>query len=116
MAKLAGFVYMLLLLTAQPLVVQGFWYELVGAAAGVALVTVGAPVILGAAGFSAGGIVGGSLAAKLMSAKVGMGVVSVLQSTGAAGLGYSTIVAGGVAGAGAGHYAGSHAGRNKDEN
>lgn len=119
MAKLTGFVLMLLLLTAQPLVVHSFWCELAGAAGGIALAAVGAPIILGAVGFGAGGIVAGSLGAKLMSAaytaKVGVGVVSTLQSLGAAGVGVPALIASGFAGAGAGHYAGSHASDKRDD-
>ncbi|CAG5126330.1 unnamed protein product [Candidula unifasciata] len=119
MAKLTGFVYMLLLLAAQPLVAQCQLLEIAGAVGGAAIVAVGAPVILGAAGFGAGGIAAGSLGAKLMSAaytaKLGVGVVSALQSAGAAGLGVFSYFAGAAAGAGAGHYAGSYAGGNKDE-
>ncbi|KAH0631160.1 hypothetical protein JD844_005337 [Phrynosoma platyrhinos] len=41
---------------------------ILGAAAGLGVAVVGVPVVAGAIGFSAGGIVAGSLAAKMMSA------------------------------------------------
>ncbi|BFZ25232.1 hypothetical protein BsWGS_28271 [Bradybaena similaris] len=53
-----------------------------------------APVAIAAAGFGAGGIAAGSFAASMMSSAattgVGMGIVSVLQSAGAAGLALSS--------------------------
>ncbi|BFZ21255.1 hypothetical protein BsWGS_24294 [Bradybaena similaris] len=117
MAKLTSFVYVLLLLTVQPLAARAQLAEIIGAVGGAVLVTVGAPIALGAAGFGAAGIAAGSLAAKAMSvaytAGVGAGTVAALQSAGAAGVGAATVVAGSLAGAGAGHYAGSHS--DKDE-
>ncbi len=63
----------------------------------VAVVT--APLIVGAIGFSAGGIVAGSWAASMMSVlapTAAGGVVATLQSVGAAGLGFAgaTVLAG----------------------
>ncbi|CAI5781633.1 alpha-inducible 27 2A [Podarcis lilfordi] len=72
-----------------------------GGAAGLAVATIGAPVALGAAGFTGAGIAAGSLAAKMMSAAAianGGGVaagsaVAVLQSVSAAGLSAATTAA-----------------------
>jgi hypothetical protein len=58
---------------------------------------VAAPVVLGAAGFTAAGITAGSVASSMMSASaiangggvVAGGVVATLQSAGAAGLGWA---------------------------
>ena len=61
----------------------------VGLVAGTAAV-VGAPLALGAAGFTAGGVAAGSFAASIQSVFYGAstgGVFSVLQSAGAAGIG-----------------------------
>ena len=61
----------------------------VGVAGGAAAV-VAAPYVLAAAGFGAGGVAAGSLAAKVMSVAwstgVGTGTVATLQAVGAAGL------------------------------
>lgn len=81
---------------------------LVGGAVGVGgavAMTVGAPIVLGAAGFGTGGIVAGSLAAKAMSFAmtqgVGMAAVSLAQSAGAAGFSAATAACAGGASTGA---------------
>ena len=64
-------------------------YATVGLAAGTAAV-VAAPLVLSAAGFTAGGVAAGSIAAYIQSVFYGAstgGVFSVLQSAGAAGIG-----------------------------
>ena len=66
---------------------------------------VAAPVVLGAAGFTAGGVAAGSMAAAAQSAIYGGftgGVFSVLQSAGAAGIGLAGNAAIGAAGASVG--------------
>ena len=72
-----------------------------GAVIGAPLAVAAVPAVVGALGFSAGGIVSGSVGAWMMStcggATAATGVVATLQSVGAAGLGLGgTIVAGGV--------------------
>ncbi|BFZ21257.1 hypothetical protein BsWGS_24296 [Bradybaena similaris] len=118
MAKLTGFVYVLLLLTVQPLGTQALVCEIMGAVGGAVLVTVGAPIALGAAGFGAAGIAAGSLAAKAMSVAyttgVGVGTVAALQSAGAAGVGAATVVAGALVGAGAGSAACGYSCKDED--
>ena len=68
-----------------------FRATLAGTVAGGAAAIVGVPLAVGGLGFTAGGIAAGSVAAGAMSlaAKygIGAGVVSTLQSIGAAGLG-----------------------------
>ncbi|XP_037359890.1 interferon alpha-inducible protein 27-like protein 2A [Talpa occidentalis] len=72
----------------------------IAAVAGGAVAVVGAPMVLGAAGFTGAGIAAGSVAAKMMSAAAimnGGGVaagslVATLQSAGAAGLSMSSNV------------------------
>ena len=65
-----------------------------------------APVVVAAVGFGAGGIAAGSAAAGMMSSAwttgVGMGVVSTLQSVGAAGMGAAGMAATGAVGVGVG--------------
>ncbi|BFZ21254.1 hypothetical protein BsWGS_24293 [Bradybaena similaris] len=105
MAKLTSFVYVLLLLSVHPLVTQAQIAEIIGAVGGAALVTVVPQIALGIAGFLPDGIAAGSLAARVMSraysTKKGVGVVSMLQSVGSAGVGVHTVIAGSIAGAGA---------------
>ena len=79
---------------------------------------VAAPVVLSAAGFTAGGVAAGSVAAAAQSAIYGGftgGVFSVLQSAGAAGIGLAgnaaigatgATVGGVLSGLGAGFYVG----------
>ncbi|XP_007424135.1 interferon alpha-inducible protein 27-like protein 2A [Python bivittatus] len=74
---------------------------LIGAALGLGGAVIGAPLILGAVGFTTAGIAAGSLAAKMMSAAAiasGGGVaagsfVAIGQSIGAAGLSLGTTAA-----------------------
>ncbi|XP_077193647.1 interferon alpha-inducible protein 27-like protein 2A isoform X2 [Paroedura picta] len=79
----------------------------VGAAAGLAIATVGVPAAVGMLGFKGAGIAAGSIATKIMSAAATAngggvaagGVVATLQSVGAAGLSFATkaaITAGGA--------------------
>ncbi|XP_032901243.1 interferon alpha-inducible protein 27-like protein 2A isoform X1 [Amblyraja radiata] len=80
---------------------------LILAGTGGAAFIAAAPFVLGAVGFTAGGIVAGSVAAKMMGAAAaasGGGVaagsmVAILQSAGAAGLSAAANVAVGVGGA-----------------
>lgn len=76
------------------------------AAIGSAAAIVGAPLAVGALGFGAGGIGAGTAAAKMMSlawtSSYGVGLVSALQSVGAAGFSLQSIGALGAAGAGLG--------------
>ena len=71
----------------------------VGAVAGIAA----APLVLSAAGFTAGGVAAGSIAARVQSVVYGgatCGVFSALQSAGAAGLGLVGNAVAGSVGAG----------------
>ena len=74
-----------------------------GAAVGVAFLPLG----LSLAGFSATGVVSGSLAAGVQSVLYGAGTTgafSVAQSAGAVGVGYYVTVVGGLVGGATGHY------------
>jgi len=78
------------------------WGDVACAAVGGALAVVGAPVVMTAAGFTAGGVAVSSLAAGVQSVVYGAattGAFSVAQSAGAAGLGLAGKAA--VAGIGA---------------
>ena len=74
----------------------------IGGVIGTAAATIGAPVVLTAAGFSASGIVAGSVAAAVQSSigSVAAGsTFAVLQSAGMAGI--SWLTTGAIAGTGA---------------
>ncbi|XP_070259244.1 interferon alpha-inducible protein 27-like protein 1 [Myotis yumanensis] len=86
-----------------------------GAVAGGVLLVGGAPVVLGAMGFTSAGIAASSIAAKMMSAAAiangggvaAGGLVATLQSAGAAGLSLSSNILLGLTGSSIGAWLGS---------
>lgn len=66
------------------------WQSLIIGAAAGGVAIVGAPLLLGGLGFTAGGVAAGSVAAGMQSAAYGgmaSGAFSVMQAAGAAGIG-----------------------------
>ncbi|XP_020915346.1 interferon alpha-inducible protein 27-like protein 2A [Exaiptasia diaphana] len=99
MKNSANICLVLLLTCLVPVRAEGWsWTDYALGIAGGTLAVVAAPVALGAAGFTAGGVAAGSLAAGVQSAVYGGAVASSsvfagLQSAGAAGIGVKTTIA-----------------------
>ena len=77
-----------------------WWIPYAAGAAGAGVAIAAFPVAVGLLGFGAGGIAAGSTAAGMMS--TGVWGVAALQSIGAAGVGSTSVILSGVAGAAAG--------------